>query len=455
MRKHVKRDLLEIIERLEKVNETIGKKAGVLSQEQALSALTECQQSALSVGNRIEEDEGEGTRTVSLLEQYCEEIYTLCVNWGNAQVVAKSIRHIKDLLHKISSSIRYELPDSKMEVVFLPYKASMWDSLESVWMAARDDEKCDAYVIPIPYFDKNPDGSFAEMHYEGDLYPDYVPVTGYDEYDFEKRHPDVIYIHNPYDEWNHVTSVHPFFYSKNLKQYTDKLVYIPYFVLGEVNPEDDAAVERIAHFCTVPGVIYADKVVVQSEDMRKVYIKAMTDWLGKEKAQELKIEDKILGLGSPKFDKVASTQKEDIEIPDEWLKIIKKPDDSFKKIILYNTGVDALLKHSDKMLVKIKDVLRIFKENQGEVALLWRPHPLIQATIESMRPELWQEYKAIVEQYREEGWGIYDDTADMDRAIVVSDAYYGDGSSLVQLYQKTGKPVMIQNVEIIDTTVNR
>ena len=81
------------------------------------------------------------------------------------------------------------------------------------------------------------------------------------------------------------------------------------------------------------------------------------------------------------------------------------------------------------------------------MALLWRPHPLIRATIESMRPQLWEEYEKIVRQYREEGWGIYDDTADVDRAVAMCDGYYGDGSSVVQLCQKTGVPVMIQNVE--------
>ncbi len=36
-------------------------------------------------------------------------------------------------------------------IVFLPYKASMWDSLESVWRAAYEDkEHCEAYVVPIP-----------------------------------------------------------------------------------------------------------------------------------------------------------------------------------------------------------------------------------------------------------------------------------------------------------------
>ena len=80
--------------------------------------------------------------------------------------------------------------------------------------------------------------------------------------------------------------------------------------------------------------------------------------------------------------------------------------------------------------------------------LMWRPHPLIESTLTSMRPQLWETYRAIRDRYLAEGWGIYDDTADLDRAITVSDAYYGDGSSVVQLYQQTGKPVMIQNVEI-------
>lgn len=71
----------------------------------------------------------------------------------------------------------------------------------------------------------------------------------------------------------------------------------------------------------------------------------------------------------------------------------------------------------------------------------------MQATIESMRPQLWQEYKEIVEQYKQESWGIYDDSADMDRAVILSDAYYGDASSVVQLYKKTGKMIMMQDVK--------
>ena len=44
------------------------------------------------------------------------------------------------------------------KIFFLPYKASMWDSLESVWKAAVEDkEHCEAYVVPIPYYDIDSD----------------------------------------------------------------------------------------------------------------------------------------------------------------------------------------------------------------------------------------------------------------------------------------------------------
>ena len=129
-----------------------------------------------------------------------------------------------------------------------------------------------------------------------------------------------------------------------------------------------------------------------------------------------------------------------------------KPDGSMKKIIMYNTSVQALLDNDEKMIDKIEDALRIFKKNKDDVTLLWRPHPLIKATISSMKPHLWGRYSKIVEQYRKEGWGIYDDSADLDRAIILSDAYYGDPSSVVELYKRTKKPIMIQNVDIIEET---
>ncbi len=413
----------------------------------AMDLLEQCQAGAIELGETIEAEEGEGFITVGLVESYCEQLYQTykqvrIISGVNAHKVQKVLNKS---LTQLENSIKNDIP-ARREVVFLPYKASMWDSLESVWKAADEDPDCDAYVIPIPYFDRDAEGNFAQMHDESGLYPEYVPITRYDAYDFAKRRPDMIFIHNPYDNNNYVTSVHPAFYSDKLKQYTDKLVYIPYFILSEVDLENEEEIKGMAHFVTTPAVVNADKVIVQSENMRQAYVKAMVMVTGEHTRGYW--EEKILGLGSPKIDKVMATRKEDVEVPEAWRKVIEKEDGSWKKIIFYNTSVSALLNHNEKMMAKIKDVLQVFKENQEDVALLWRPHPLIDATIKSVRPWLWEEYREIVETYRAEGWGIYDDTADMDRAVALSDGYYGDPSSIVQLYQETGKSILYQNVEV-------
>lgn len=451
MSKIIREKHLNIIELLSEATTVTARLIKEDKLQDCLVLLADCQDGAVALGGHIEKLYGMNTMSVKALEQYCEGLYQLSVALDEQTQVEVAYTALKESIIQAKETYEKEFPDKK-EVVFLPYKAAMWDSLESVWMAARDDEECDAYVIPIPYYDLDENRNFKEMHYEGDLYPKYVPITSYEDYDLEERHPDMIFIHNPYDEFNTVTSIAPEFYSSKIKDFTEKLVYIPYFVLGEIKPDNEEAIEKMSHFCFLPGTLYADQVIVQSEDMRQIYI---NEFLKKAPSRGVTItreelEKKILGLGSPKFDKAVNTKLEDLEIPEEWLRIIVKEDSSWRKIIFYNTSVQAFLNNSEEMLEKIKDVLRIFKENKEDVALLWRPHPLMLQTIESMRPDLLEIYQSIVRQYREEGWGIYDDTPDMNRAVTLSDGYYGDPSSVVQVYQEAGKPVMIQNIEIIN-----
>lgn len=456
MKKEQKQSAVEFVELLKSAQKHVRQLLAGGKEESLLDMLQQCQQGAIQIGTMIEESEGEGFVTVKLLEDYCEQVFCLFEMVQSQQFDAVNaecdslLYSMDSVLYNIEKSIHDDLPIRK-EMVFLPYKASMWDSLESVWKAAKEDEEYDVYVIPIPYFDKNPDGSAREMHYEGDLFPDYVEITHYNDYDIRKRLPDIIFIHNPYDEANYVTSVHPAFYSKQLKEYTDCLVYIPYFVLGEVSPKDTQSIKKIEHFILVPGVVHADKVVVQSEDMRRIYIDVMTAWAGENTAKYW--EEKIVGIGSPKFDKVSNRMAGEMVIPEEWKKIIEKPDGTRKKIIFYNTSVSALLENGEKMLDKMQDVFGVFKKNVDEIALLWRPHPLIKATIGSMRPALWQKYETMVQKYREEGWGIYDDSPDMDRAVALCDGYYGDQSSVVQLCRKVKKPVLVQDVRITEKSL--
>ena len=104
--------------------------------------LEDCQNAAISIGTAIDEEEGEGTDTVRLLEEYCELVYQLHeAVFQEKAISAEDVRAALDKRFKnIGNAYDRDVPLQK-EVVFLPYKASMWDSLESVWETYRKDAR--------------------------------------------------------------------------------------------------------------------------------------------------------------------------------------------------------------------------------------------------------------------------------------------------------------------------
>ena len=416
MRKHQQRQILDLLE--------------TIREAQSAGLYADCQDGAIVVGEFIDSVANEGTRTVALLEEYCDLLF-------QAHSGDIGERGLNKHFVQVENSVKSELKPDRIEVVFLSYKASMSDSIESIYLAAKEDPACDAYWIPVPYYDRKPDGSFGEMQFEGaDCYGENIKCTAWREYDIEERHPDAVFTFNPYDTGNYVTSIHPDYYCERLRGLTDLLVYVPYFVVNCDVP---------AHFVTIAGCMYAHRVIVQSASVRDSYIRVFKEAYGYKYGNP---KDKFAALGSPKFDKVINTKRGDCGVPDEWRELIGE-----KKVIFYNTVVSAILKDGEQYLKKIRYVLETFR-SRDNVALWWRPHPLTEATVASMRPELLEEYTRIVKWYRHESWGIYDDTPDMHRAIAWSDAYYGDESSLISMYFVAGKPVMIANPEILLHGVN-
>ncbi len=447
MRKMQKKQAEDFIRLLGQAHREVWKNIRKKEISAALALLKQCQEGVINLGNLIESSEGEGVVTIPILEEYCELVYQSYKEIAGEGSVSgsKVYKKLQKSLIQIQNSIKNDIK-IHIEAVFLPYKASMWDSLESIWMAANEDPDCDAYVIPIPYFDKDPNGNLGQEHYEGSCYPDYVPITEYRAYDFEARQPDMIFIHNPYDNGNYVTSVHPFFYTSCLKRYTENLVYVPYFIREEISPKETAKVKRMEHFCTVFGVVNADKVIVQSEAMREIYVNVLSKYAGENTREYWK--NKIVGLGSPKIEKVQNVDKKTLQVPDEWKKILAEKHNG--RVVLYNTHLNLLMQTNYKQFIpKLKKTLDYFK-GRNDIILLWRPHPLSMATAKSMNPYVSDEYTSIVDRYKREGWGIYDDTPDLGRAIALSDAYYGSVSSLLPLYVAAGKPVLIHNLNVVE-----
>lgn len=419
---------------LGKIQEKLELLINYKEQETTLKLLQEMQSIAIGIGESIEKKVGEDTETVSYLEQYCEVAYQLYDTiLQNGMPDGASVREILDKMLQIVKDSA-DTMHIKKEVVFMPYRATQWKAIESVWKAACEDPDCDVRVVPISYYYKRRLGdALSDMQYDGNDFPDYVPITPFNEYYVENNHPDIIYIQNPYDKWNHSVTVHKDYYSDELWKNTEQLIYIPWFKIDEMNHEDERGLKSRRYFVSMPGVVNADRVIIQSEEMKQSYVDYLCEWAGEDTRPVW--EDKILGLGSPLDD----AEHDAVEIPAEW---------NGKKIILYHVSGNGLMEHKEKMLQKIRSTMQTFEEQADKIQVIWLQDEQIKQRLEPRIPEVLQGYVELLEKYQGEAWVELMAADKEGKAVLMADAFYGDAGKSAQLMRQASKPVMLQNVEI-------
>lgn len=371
-------------------------------------ALTELQAEAISLGNTLEEL-GIG-KAVEKLEVYCEEIYQCSLLNHGTEAALEQLQKLRTLSKEIEMDIA-TIP-AKVKIAFFSYKISMWDSLESIWEAARHDDRCECQLVPIPYYTKDSAGEFKEMHYEGSRFP--AEALDYRAYFLEQEKPDIMYIHNPYDQYNKVTRIDARFYSAELKKTGGTLVYVPYYMSGFSTKHDG-----MLSFCSSMGVINSDYIILQSENLKKAY-----EYCG------LPVR-RLLALGSPKIDAVYKIAEKKYDIVEEWKPVIEN-----RKVILVNTSISTCIQIREWLGEIQKMIEYILQKDQ--FALIWRPHPLLWDTIKSTENE--KQYKALINKIINAKNAVIDENDNAEVAISVSDAMISDYSSLVIQYNFTGKP---------------
>nr|WP_320017127.1 hypothetical protein [uncultured Desulfobacter sp.] len=380
-------------------------------KNESLGLLQDCQKAASAIGNTIEKKIGRNNDIVPVLGAYCEKLFVLSqakeINTHDRDALNSIIVNVEKLLNKVENIYK---------VVFFPYKASMWDSLESIWKACEQDPACVCHVVPIPYYEYDSTAKKWTFCYDGaDFDPD-VQITDYKKYSIKDEMPDVAYIHNPYDKFNRVTNVHSDYYSDNLKKFVKKLVYVPYYFTSGAFSEWQR---------DLPVYKNVDFMVLQSEGI-------------KEQFKNTKYYNKILPLGSPKIDKVVNRIQDGVTIPESWVSAFQN-----RKSLMLNTSLFEILINGTECLAKIKTVFEAVKK-RNDINIIWRPHPLLEATIKSMRPDLWETLVELKAFFIESSIGVIDHSPDLATTIAVSDGYIGEhASSMSRLFSVVGKPVYI------------
>ena len=291
-------------------------------------------------------------------------------------------------------------------VVFCPYLSAMWASMAPLYaehVAAGDS----ITVMSLPYAVRDSAGTPGE--YRTDLgYP--VPQTVASIHVLKEMHPNVIYFHNPYDNINAITQINPAYYSRKLAECTDDLTYVPYYTMGG----------DLEHIIKAPGVRRADHIIVYSQEQADNYFSVLgqysVDW-----------KQRIIIKQRP-------APRTDYEMPAEWIRIARG-----RKLVMLGTSLGALLNREDEELALI---CRTISDNQNsQICLLWRPHPLYDATLSALLPNRLKTYHAIVRNFVEYQQGILDTSWDLERAVTLCTEYLGDPSSVVWFFHEQNKPV--------------
>ncbi len=329
--------------------------------------------------------------------------------------------------------------DKKM-VVFMPFKAKYWNMMAGLWKEYERSGEYTLIAIPAPYYYKNIDGT-VEKFYDDKQYPEYVKIVSPENFDFDNEYVEKIIIQNPYDSYNATTTVHPQFYAKKLAMCTKELIYIPYFETEEINPSDMRAYVSMDSYVTMPGVVYSDKVIVQSEGIKELYVKKLSEYFGEETRDIW--NTKIIGKGKHYIEMENSDSKYD-DIPEKWKGYIKKSDGSYKKVILYFICTNDVLENGHRVFDKIKRSMDTFLEYEDSVVPLMMFESNIDEILQMENPELLEDYNEIKMNFTQ----YIVNENELDKAMNLCDAFYGDAGSEAQLCRNSGKPVMIQNVGI-------
>lgn len=329
--------------------------------------------------------------------------------------------------------------DKKM-VVFMPFKAKYWNMMAGLWKEYERSGEYTLIAIPAPYYYKNIDGTVEKFN-DDKQYPEYVKIVSPENFDFDNEYVEKIIIQNPYDSYNATTTVHPQFYAKKLAMCTKELIYIPYFETEEINPSDMRAYVSMDSYVTMPGVVYSDKVIVQSEGIKELYVKKLSEYFGEETRDIW--NTKIIGNGKHYIEMENSDSKYD-DIPEKWKGYIKKSDGSYKKVILYFICTNDVLENGHSVFDKIKRSMDTFLEYEDSVVPLMMFESNIDEILQMENPELLEDYNEIKMNFTQ----YIVNENELDKAMNLCDAFYGDAGSEAQLCRNSGKPVMIQNVEI-------
>lgn len=399
--------------------------------EEASLIIQRCQEQAINAGTIIEKQYEEDSKEVKLLEDYCELLYDMYERlMGEDKEGALDIERLNDLIDKVASLYKKRTLEEgvlgKKEIIFIIASKDSFDRVRDYYEYFSASKDHDLYVMPVPYIEINCDRSYGTESLVLIDEPG-IKVINYKEYDFEHRYPDEIVIVNGFDQYNLAASVHPFFYSSNIKKYTKKLVYMPDFQVERFDETCEKAMANARSYVLIPAISHADRILLRADWEKDIYTRILKDELGQDKSKVY--EDKI----------------EVIELVDQADKRegIHRP-----KRLLFYLGLSWLYQDAASLIKKLERAMAIFRGYDDRLKITWMVEAGFEDRLGVISDGLMSDYTSIKRDFLKLSGASYKEE-DGDLSILDNiSGFYGSPGYIMNQCKNKKIPVMLINVDV-------
>lgn len=417
------------------------------SVAQLLDMLAQCQSVAIDLGNFIEQMKGEENLSakacVAALEEYCEKIFNVYNNLSLVlgrekedfqKLCAALNRAFVQMKQTVESEIIY-----KKLVAFLPDNPKRWKEMQALYDYYTQQENTEACVIPLPLFTKNLYGGIVAGQDEYDKndkrgeYPADLNIIAWHTVQMQSYEFAAIVIQNPYDAENPYLTVPPAYYAKQLQQYTDCLIYMMPQGVNDFTENDITDVYGLKYSLTMPGAMYADRILIESPAMKALFVNHLTAFAGEDTKEVW--ADKVMTISAFSGESAQTGQ------PVQNGQCGQTPP---KKKLLYCIGENEFYENAEMAINKVKERLNVMTQypESLKVAVCLYPYDIAAWDIctgqeKDMLVQVLKEYR------KNKGIELLTKNVFDINGIDDMTAYYGSPSPLICRFVQQRKPAMV------------